>query len=661
MQLVSVYIYEIACLFLIHSVVRIGLWVMSGQACAGFCGPRYRWEEDAAEKRASFYSDNDSEIDAIPWSWREGTQLRLQEAYDFCLTTKPSPRWGGKKEISEVSELPRVTHSPAFEGMDRVMAAVGFPSSPPPARRGVLSGDLFDTPKEGSPSPEFSTIIPKPVKRASKEKNVAGPSGPLMALPYPFTGHKAQISSEDNIPIPFPPSPGPTDDVHSPTEESDEVGEEDDEEEEEEEELVAEEEPSSQSQGRTSGSMSSLGQPVSSRYPFQFRHPARGNSMSSAGVSHLSPQSRSSPSSRNSQSTQSTGNMSSGSPRSPGGSSVDPSSPVSSGYGSHIPMPPRHPQPTRGRPRAGTVPSALPSSPAPIMFPRTTGRPRARTRADSSTTEAFGTPSPQPGEDAEYSEEEELMEPPTPRSPEEVAEGEDSVGLLSAAPSPRTSLVGGSHRPTRRSRSSRTDSYSGSSSSRSRTGSAISARSRAQSLIQSLGAASRSSLELVSSMRTRANSSMARLEEDMSYNSDVASQAGSGSSNNENYTFGQPLLPPRESAEDRIEEVPVSRPDSPTHLRHSPSNTSAVASSEGPSQRTVSPSRLAESSGQPIAAGTSLAPSFDSQPDISTAAPSFVTDAATQEGTSESSDPTISSHAGISHMVDRSGSTWRPA
>ncbi|EEB87382.1 hypothetical protein MPER_15277, partial [Moniliophthora perniciosa FA553] len=83
----------------------IGLWILSGQACAGLCGPRYRWEEeDLQEKNRSFlYSlgDNNSENayfdpDApLPWSWKEGTLARIWDAYDFCLVTmRPSGRWG---------------------------------------------------------------------------------------------------------------------------------------------------------------------------------------------------------------------------------------------------------------------------------------------------------------------------------------------------------------------------------------------------------------------------------------------------------------------------------------------------------------------------------------------------------------------------------------
>lgn len=648
---------------------------MSGQACAGFCGPRYRWEEDEAEKRASVYSDNASETDALPWNWREGTQARLQEAYDFCYTVRPSSRWGkGKKDISDATgnALPPVNQSPGFDGMEQVMAAVGFPSQPLPARRGVLSDDLFESPKD---EPVLSSIIPT-VKRASREKvgqsGSGSGSGPLMSLPYPFTGYKNQISSDDQVPFPPSPKRSRTSKSSSPEQESGDIEDEEDdneEEEEEEEEVGASEEPSSQSQSqpRTSGSLSSLGQPVSSRYPFQFRHPTRGNSVSTR-ASHLTPNSHSSPSnasrssrSHHSRSTQSTGNIASASPGSPGAGdssfSAGPSSPASS----NIPMPPRHPQPSRGRPRAGTVPAATPSSPTPVAFPRAIGRPRARTRVDSDMTQAFGQPQPAEGDDEELSGEEELMEQPIAEGAHEEDEEEDSVGLLSAGPSPRSSFVGLGHRPSNLSRRSRTSRSSDSSAgSRSRTGSApsrsragSSARSRAQSLIQTLSQASRSSVELVQNARTRANSSMARLEEDMSSPSHSRSGSNTGSSvnGNENHTFGIPLLPPRESAEERIEEVPISRPDSPVEqqLHHSASN----VPSEHPSQRTVSPSRHLE-----VYSGGSgdFAPSVSSHPGISTAAPSFVTDPATLEGSTESSGRTVSSAHG--HMVE---GTWRPA
>jgi hypothetical protein len=178
------------------------------------------------------------------------------------------------------------------------------------------------------------------------------------------------------------------------------------------------------------------------------------------------------------------------------------------------------------------------------------------------------------------------------------------------------------------------------------------------------------------SMRSRANSSMARLEEDTTYLSDgrTHSRSGSGSdavlSSSENYTFGHPLRTQWQRREENelLEEEPESRSEapSPLHASESHSNLSVSAPSEQPSERTVS--RLPEQSLQPIQEPTSTSVSDDvdpsvtsSHPDISTAAQSFVTAPATIEGTTDSSGRTVSSWGGISHMVDRSGGTWGPA
>lgn len=670
----------------------IGLWILSGQGCAGLCGPRFRWEEEDHEKSVSNYNgDGASEVDTLPWSWRICTRLRIQEAYDFCLTVKPPARWSGTEKKDEQGPLGLET-SPPFE-VEQVLAAVGLPSVPPLARRGALSEDLFAFPRGESgeapaPPPELSEIIPKVVKRSSKDKEMTGPSAPLLKLPYPFTGYGAQVSSKDQIP--FPPSPGSrkekrrsplTSGSERPAQDDDEDDDNDEEEESEEEaeaeaEIEVEVEDNSEAPPRTSGSMSSLGQPVSSRYPFQLRRPTRGGSVSSAAGTHSTPRTHPSTNTRStesraSNSTQSTGNRdtSSESPHSHGMSSGL-SSP-SSGYGSPIPMPPRHPQPGRGRARAGTVPVL--SSPSPIVY--TTP---IRSRVDSDHTETFGgggcesflseevDDDDEAEEDGEDDEEEaedqddepQMMEQPVPEGPHEAAEGEDSVGLLGVGPrSPKSSMVSSRRRRGHRSDSghsqsgrSRSGSRSGSSSSRA--GSAV--RSRTQSLIHSIGAASRSSLDLVQSMRSRANSSMARLEEDMAFSSDSRSRSGSEGvhSSNENYTFG--VKPPvGQSSGSRLREA-ISSPSMYTPSISAPSEATTSHLTARPTSR----EREVEQLGIPrLPYGGQI---DDSRPDISTAAQSFITAAATLEGTSVSSEPPAIWQE-VSHMVDRPGTEWRPA
>ncbi|CAL1702863.1 unnamed protein product [Somion occarium] len=668
---------------LVLLVSWIGLWVLSGQGCAGLCGPRYRWEEeDMADHTAGPYSfaDNASgHLDApLPWTWREITVVRVYEAWDFCLTNKMPLRSG--RELSEKTDDGE--RGMAFEGMDKVFAAVGLGGSPHPARRGVLSGELFETPQHDEkeeadivPTEKTQASVTPPPAAQTREKRTgsAGTSGPLMKLPYPFTGHGAQVSSEDVVP--FPPSPVPAD------EHSGETADEEVEEGEAEVEGTESGDDVPSSGRRTSESMSSLGRPITSRYPFQHRRPGRGGSMSSASqlapptnvstpISHHTHSSNpssstQSDSTRNSRFTQSTGNRESS------------DSPMSAGSLSPIPMPPGHPRARRTR--AGTVPAfgSPQTSPSPVAFPL--GRPRARTRTESLATEASSTfgagPIPLPAFD--YSDEEDdghyhrndesLMDVPEAEGSVEEAEQHDSVGLLSVGPSPRTSLVnlhqfGSRMSLHRRATGSRSRSTHSRSMSRSRTNSATSrsdsARSRAQSLIQSLNAASRSSLDVVSP---------------------------------ENYTFGHPMREQWRAAESSR---PESRRDDISEamaipLPPSESSSSSDSSSDGGSdvQDTLhqgyqpalrpAPSDLsghAPSEQQPERSGDTQRlrvpipipgpprqgrPYSDSQPDISTANPSFVTAPATIEGRTDTSGRTPSSWGGIEHYAP--GGTLPPA
>lgn len=675
----------------------VGLWILSGHGCAGICGPRFRWEEEDAEKAISVVSDNLSTTDALPWSWRECTLLRVKDAHDFCLIAKPPrPVPGATKGDDHEASVP-------FEGIERVFAAVGLPSGNQPARRGVLSGELFESPvppEEGemegekdvasTSAPELSTILPPPVAVRAKEKQSVAPTGPLLS--YPFAGYPAQVSSEESVP--FPPSPHTEEErevpIHSAGEEA-EGGDEEEEEEEEEEE--GEEEEVEESEGpsdrRTSGSMSSLGRPVVSRYPFQFRRPTRG---SASSASHMTPQTQSTPYSRQShstqsqstqsrstrisRSTQSTGNReSSDSPLSNGASNA--SSPLGSSFsGSVIPMPPRHPQVQR-RARAGTVP-VMPSSPgSPTPAATASGRPRARTRTESvlaDTSMTFGQiPRSQFDSDSEMMHDESLMDVPEAEGSIEEAEQHDSVGLLSAGPSPRASRANlrrrGSGISHHRSTGSRSRSGTGSRShSRSRTNSGTSrsdsARSRAQSLIEAIGAASRSSIDLV---RSRANS-MVRLS-DSPFESSASDAVLSSP---ENHTFGHPLreqwrgdeAPARDVPQGADVPLPPSDPssgsgsesqqgDSPQQLRTAPSTLSTSA----PSEQTLELSAHTERLGVPIVRRLTTAEG-ESRPDISTANQSYVTSPATIQDTTDSSGRTPSSWGG---MEQYPGGTWRPA
>ena len=488
---------------------------MSRQRLAGLCGPRHTWEESDQEKtrsiyseavsecgpyRSSFYHDGDAldyAGDELAWEWREATRMRVQDAFEFCLTsTRGSSggttgtaglRWssvssnairgafgyknrrhigrhrrrrsGKDKELSNAkSEFGDVASDEGFEGIEKVLAAVGFPNTASPSRRGVLSEDLFAAPasfvrepqkqeyptieplryrhEEPGPSTGMFTGLepPKMAKRSSKDK-VPGSStivgdAPLLNLPYPFSKPgSGQVSSNDLVLFPIGAKPDSqksqgsnraktsksgtstsksTSGGSGSTSGSGEIEEDDDDDDEEGDDFDSEE-PSEPA----SGSMSSLGHPISpSRYPFGTRRPGGAghrrtpsgvsSGMSSgaavSGGSHAHSHSMSSSHGNKSVMGASVLSQSTSNKDSTDSESVvverrslnHGSSPLSGGV---IPMPPRHPHPQgQGRGRSGTSPSSTVAAAAvalagvralhtaPIAFPTVH---QQRRRADS--------------------------------------------------------------------------------------------------------------------------------------------------------------------------------------------------------------------------------------------------------------------------------------
>ena len=498
---------------------------MSKQRLAGLCGPRHTWEETDQEKsrsiyseavsecgpyRSSFYHDGDAldyAGDELAWEWREVTRMRVQDAFEFCLTSARGGsgtagaaglRWSSvssnavrafgyknrrymdrhrrrrsakdKEPSNEKSEFGAedVASDEGFDGIEKVLAAVGFPSTASPSRRGVLSEDLFAAPasfvgrepqkqeyptieplryrhEEPGPSTGMFTGLepPKMAKRSSKDK-IPGSSktvgeAPLLNLPYPFSKPgSGQVSSNDLVLFPVDAKPDgqksqgsdraktPKSGTSTSTSTSkstsggsgstsgsreEEIEEEDDDEDEDEEgDDFDSEEPSEPA----SGSMSSLGHPISpSRYPFGTRRPGGAghrrtpsgvsSGMSSgaavSGGSHAHSHSMSSSHGNKSvmgvsvlsQSTSNKDSTDSESGVVEGRSFIHSSSPLSGGV---IPMPPRHPHPQgQGRGRSGTTPSTVAAAAAalagvralhtaPIAFPAVH---QQRRRADSGT------------------------------------------------------------------------------------------------------------------------------------------------------------------------------------------------------------------------------------------------------------------------------------
>jgi len=141
-----------------------------------------------------------SGADSLPWSWKECTLLRVYEEYEFCLTLR-APR--NEKSAERPSEG-------GFEGIENVFAAVGLSGAaqPQPARRGILSQDLFESPngppsrrssgkwtwkRSGSHNPPPDALV--------HEKSVAegDKNAPLENLPCPFPGLARETAANKNI------------------------------------------------------------------------------------------------------------------------------------------------------------------------------------------------------------------------------------------------------------------------------------------------------------------------------------------------------------------------------------------------------------------------------------------------------------------------------
>ncbi|KAJ2912283.1 hypothetical protein MD484_g8135, partial [Candolleomyces efflorescens] len=191
----------------------VGLWILSGHACAGICGPRDKWEEEelhrlsaslARSRRApypteeevkegksqsapranghkkttsktplgphkrkpSWYSMSssvDDDDDILPWQWRECTRARVQDAWEFCVVGDGGRlRWG--VDSKRLSTIPA--------SMDRP------PSTPPKSTNRRLAGDKggdlddMDVQKVlaavGIPTPG----VPTPAKRGALRKEL---------------------------------------------------------------------------------------------------------------------------------------------------------------------------------------------------------------------------------------------------------------------------------------------------------------------------------------------------------------------------------------------------------------------------------------------------------------------------------------------------------
>ncbi|KAG9083083.1 hypothetical protein FRC06_004703, partial [Ceratobasidium sp. 370] len=96
----------------------LGLWILSGQMCAGMCGPRYRWEEPLDEGEWDGEKDEawGEPRDKLNWEWRIAARRRVQDAYELCMVRRRSTSWRAPPPAPP-SQPP--TPAPRIEGLDK--------------------------------------------------------------------------------------------------------------------------------------------------------------------------------------------------------------------------------------------------------------------------------------------------------------------------------------------------------------------------------------------------------------------------------------------------------------------------------------------------------------------------------------------------------------
>ena len=125
---------------------RVGLWIFSRYGCAELCRPHSRKEEEEISRTVSIHSKKSesglglamgtSGVNALPWSWKECTLLRMYEVYEFCLTL----------HVPHTEKLAENPPGGGFEGIKKVFAAVGLGGAvaqPQQGCRGKLLQELF--------------------------------------------------------------------------------------------------------------------------------------------------------------------------------------------------------------------------------------------------------------------------------------------------------------------------------------------------------------------------------------------------------------------------------------------------------------------------------------------------------------------------------------
>jgi len=152
---------------------RIGLWILSGQGCAGFCGPRYRWEElddsdEKAEENPSAYYLQRNESVVETWPWLPFTAARIQDAFDLCLISRPK-RATSEKTVAELESERRHSKAPSL------------PHELPPMKQ--ISGEFAVIPSRKPSDAEPSGLRTIPASPQTPATPAGGARAPLLQAP----------------------------------------------------------------------------------------------------------------------------------------------------------------------------------------------------------------------------------------------------------------------------------------------------------------------------------------------------------------------------------------------------------------------------------------------------------------------------------------------
>ncbi|KAG8695297.1 hypothetical protein FRC11_001581, partial [Ceratobasidium sp. 423] len=189
----------------------LGLWVLSGQGCAGLCGPRYRWEEEGEWDEKGPISERDE----LGWEWRTHARERIQDAYELCTVRRqswipqqtpqthhhplpPTEKDKGKQPETSPHQTPRPTMDTfgstfgagvVKERNSDQELALSMPEAPPNTEKGsrrALSVEMFDP--AGEDKRDLASRLVPPTTTTNPPTMLPFPLQPSSTTTTPRTG-----------------------------------------------------------------------------------------------------------------------------------------------------------------------------------------------------------------------------------------------------------------------------------------------------------------------------------------------------------------------------------------------------------------------------------------------------------------------------------------